>query len=162
MLKNVVFLVCLFVSLFVRLAFFVCLFVWSLQSHSRIFHSHGDVTIASEGLKIQTYVRHSWQLSSEGSLACQNLLQHGPTVYNGHLRGTVTHTPVAERLGVELSLLVSVAIGGRPHISPMPGERTTSSPRGGGGLLDFKIMTRDFPFFEFNKLMICQTEYVYF
>ena len=41
------------------------------------------------------------------------LLRHGPTVYNGHLRGHVTLTPlpssvwpVAERLAVELSLPV--------------------------------------------------------
>ena len=33
-------------------------------------------------------------------------LRHGPTVYNGHLRGPVTLTPVAERLAVELSLPV--------------------------------------------------------
>ena len=31
---------------------FVCLFVWSLSSHSRIFHSYEDVTIAGEGLQI--------------------------------------------------------------------------------------------------------------
>ena len=46
---------------------FVCL------SHSRIFHSYGDVTITTEGLLILTYTRHSWQLSSEGSLACHLL-----------------------------------------------------------------------------------------
>ena len=33
-------------------------------------------------------------------------LRHGPTVYNGHLRGPVTLTLVAERLAVELSLPV--------------------------------------------------------
>ena len=33
-------------------------------------------------------------------------LRHGPTVNNGHLRGPVTLTPVAERLAVELSLPV--------------------------------------------------------
>ena len=41
-------------------------------------------------------------------------LRHGPTVYNGHLRGPVTLTPNAERLAVELSLPVrlrSVATG---------------------------------------------------
>ena len=43
-----------------------CLFVWGL-SHSRIFHSYGDVTIVGEGLQIWTYPRQS---SSEGSLAC--------------------------------------------------------------------------------------------
>ena len=32
---------------------FVCLFVWSLSSHSRIFHSYGDI-IAGEGLHILT------------------------------------------------------------------------------------------------------------
>ena len=35
-----------------------------------------------------------------------HLLWHGPTVYNGHLRGTVTLTSVTERLVVELSLPV--------------------------------------------------------
>ena len=81
-----------------------CLFVWTLSSHSRIFHSFGDVTIAGEGLQILTYAWHSWPLSSEGSLTC--LLRHGPTLYNGHLRGPVTLAPVAERLAVELSLQV--------------------------------------------------------
>ena len=33
-----------------------------------------------------------------------HLLRHGPTLYNGQLRGAVTVTPVAERLGVELEL----------------------------------------------------------
>ena len=33
-------------------------------------------------------------------------VRHGPTVYNGHLRGLVTLTPIAERLAVELSLPV--------------------------------------------------------
>ena len=46
---------------------FVCLFV---SSHLRIFHSYGDVTIASEGLQILTYARHLWPLISEGSLTC--------------------------------------------------------------------------------------------
>ena len=35
-----------------------------------VFHPYGDVTIASEGLQILTYARHSWPLSSECSLAC--------------------------------------------------------------------------------------------
>ena len=49
--------------------FIVCLSVWSLSSQSRIFHSYGDVTIVGEGLQILTHARHSWPLSSEGSLA---------------------------------------------------------------------------------------------
>ena len=46
------------------------LFSWGFSSHSRIFHSYGDVTIADEGLKNLTFARHSWLLSSEGSLVC--------------------------------------------------------------------------------------------
>ena len=34
------------------------------------------------------------------------LLWHGASVYNGHLRGPVTPTPIAERLAVDLSLPV--------------------------------------------------------
>ena len=45
------------------------LFVWSLSSHS-IFYSYENVIIAGEGLQIFTYARHSWPLSSEGSLTC--------------------------------------------------------------------------------------------
>ena len=57
----------------------VCLFVWSLSSHSRIFHSYGVVTITDEGLQILTYMyaRHSWLLSSEGSLACHTFCDTG-------------------------------------------------------------------------------------
>ena len=49
---------------------FVYLFVWSFSSHSRIFHSYRDVTIADERLQILTNARHSRLLSSESSLAC--------------------------------------------------------------------------------------------
>ena len=45
-------------------------FVQGFSSHSRIFHSYGDVTIKGEGLQIWTYARHSWPLSSEDSLTC--------------------------------------------------------------------------------------------
>ena len=47
---------------------FVCLFVLGFSSHWRIYHSYGDITITAEGLQILTYARHSWPLSSEGSL----------------------------------------------------------------------------------------------
>ena len=44
---------------------FVCLeFIVPLEN----FHSYGDATIAGEGLQILTYARHSWPLSTEGSL----------------------------------------------------------------------------------------------
>ena len=70
----------------------VCLFNCGFLSHLRIFHSYGDVTIASEGLQILTYARHLCPLSSEDS--------------NGHFEGPVTLTPIAERSAVELSLPV--------------------------------------------------------
>ena len=44
-----------------------------------MFHSYGDVAITSEGLQILTYARHSWPLSSKGSLACT------PYCDTGHL-----------------------------------------------------------------------------
>ena len=45
-------------SFFVLLDFlvFLNLLVWGLSSHSRIFHSYGDVTITGEGLQILTYL----------------------------------------------------------------------------------------------------------
>ena len=43
--------------------------VWGFSSHSRIFHSYGDVTIAGKGLQIFIYARYSWQLSSKVYLA---------------------------------------------------------------------------------------------
>ena len=51
--------------------FFVFCFFFGLfgvfLSHSRIFHSYGDVTIADEERQILTYVGYSWSLSSDGS-----------------------------------------------------------------------------------------------
>ena len=79
---------------------FVCLFVCLF----RIFLSFGYVTIAGEGLQILTFARHSWLLSSEGSLACHTYCD--ASVYNGHLRGPVTLTPFAEPLAAELALPV--------------------------------------------------------
>ena len=46
-------------------------------------------------------------------------LRHGPTVYNGHLWGPVTLTPVAKRLAVDMSL--SVFTTDRTTFSRMPG-----------------------------------------
>ena len=53
---------------------FVCL---GFSSHSRIFHSYGDVTITGEGLQILTYARHLRPLSHEGSLACHTYCDTG-------------------------------------------------------------------------------------
>ena len=56
---------------------FLCLFVWVFSSHSRVFYSFGDVTIACEGLQVLTFARLSWPLSSEGSLACHTYCDRG-------------------------------------------------------------------------------------
>ena len=55
------------------LCFFVCLV---FMSHSRIFHSYGDVTITSER-QILTYARHVWPLSKEISLVCHTYCDTG-------------------------------------------------------------------------------------
>ena len=84
-----------------HLPVFLCLrFIVPLKN----FHSYGDVTITGEGLQILNHARHSWPLSSEGSLACHTYCE--TSVYNGHLRGPVTLTPIAQRYAVELSLPV--------------------------------------------------------
>ena len=55
-----------------------CLFVYlEFIVPLKIFHSYGNVTIAGEGLQILTYARHTWSLSSEGSLTCHNYCDTG-------------------------------------------------------------------------------------
>ena len=46
----------------------VILFVCGFTSDLRFFLLYGDMTITSEGPQILTYTRHSWPLSSDGSL----------------------------------------------------------------------------------------------
>ena len=71
---------------------------WGLfSSHSRIFHSYGDVNIAGEGLQILIYARFFGMPHHFGT---------------GHpfiliiSERPVTLTPIAEHLAVELSLPV--------------------------------------------------------
>ena len=80
------------------------LFLSWFSSHSRIFHSYGDITISVEGLPILIYAQHLWHLSP-----VRVLLRTTPTVtrdipYN--LQGPATLKPITVRLGVELSLSV--------------------------------------------------------
>ena len=107
------------------------LFVWSFSSHSRIVHTFADITIVGEGLHILTYARHLWPLSSE-FFSVPHLLWHGASVYNGHLRRPVALIPNAERLAVELSIIVlrvrSVAAGIRSPNPPLVG-RTLLEPQ---------------------------------
>ena len=50
----------------------VCLFVFShfFTPLENFFYLYVEVTTTGEGLKIMTFTRHSWPLSSEGSLSC--------------------------------------------------------------------------------------------
>ena len=56
-----------------------------------------------------------WQEKPQTSKQTNKLTKHRASIYNGHLWGPVTLTPIAERLAVELSLRVllpmSVAAG---------------------------------------------------
>ena len=69
-------------ALFGNKLYAIYLFVFSFSSNSRIFNSHGEVTIADEGLQILTYARHSWPLSSESSLACHTYCHMGHSSYS--------------------------------------------------------------------------------
>ena len=81
---------------------FVC-----FSSHSRIFHSYVDVNIAGEGLQILTYIFSALvAIEHWGIFNVPHLLWHGASVYNDHLRWSVTLTPIAERLAEELSVPV--------------------------------------------------------
>ena len=89
---------------FVLFCLSVCL---SLPVPLETIHSYGDVTTTGWGVQSLTYSWHSWPLSTEGSLACHTYWDTGhPIIYNGHLRGPVKLSPIAERLAVELSLPV--------------------------------------------------------
>jgi hypothetical protein len=52
----------------------------------RIFHSYGDVTIASKGCKSEVYTRHSGSLSREGSLLCHSCCDMGWYLFWSHLK----------------------------------------------------------------------------
>ena len=76
-------------------------FVWGFTSQSRILNSwrrpHNQWRASKFDLSSAPIaIEQRW------FLRVQHLLWHGASVYNGHLRGPVTVTPVAERLAVQL------------------------------------------------------------
>ena len=85
------------------IGWFVCLF--GVYRSTREFFTHKETSLLPvKGCKL------SPMLGTYGHWAVRvHLLRHGPTVYNGHLRGPVTLTPNAERLTVELLLPVFTA-----------------------------------------------------
>ena len=93
-------------------------------------------------------------------------LRHGPTVYNGHLRGPVTLTPVAERLAVELfydcrlQSLRSVSTGNRTLISHRRGKRSTStSSRRSESLIkiSYNLVVRENALYSLGLTMLLQS-----
>ena len=88
---------------FYKICFFVCLeLIVPLENFSLIWRRHhcrwraANFDLCSALMAIEQW----------GFFNVPHLLWHGPTLYNGYLRGPVTLTPIAERLAVELSLPV--------------------------------------------------------
>ena len=115
---------------FVDVSKFVCLVECIVPLEN--FHSYGDVTIAGEGLQILTNARHSWQLSSEGSLTCHTYCDTGlPFVmvisedpWHSNLLPSVWQWS-CHYLFLRLR---SVATGDRTLTSRTRGESSTSTP----------------------------------
>ena len=88
-----------------------------------------------------------------GFFSVPHLLWHKTSVYNGHLRGPVTLTPVAERLAVESSLPVLTTEVCRDRISnpDLPYARRTLFPLShrGGVTLYSRLQSRS------EKIAIC-------
>ena len=79
-----------------------------------VFHSYGNITITGEGMKSLTYARHSCSLSSAGSLACHTSSDTGhPFIMTISVDPWQTYTPIADCLGVEMSLPVFTIKGCR-------------------------------------------------
>ena len=97
----------LFVRSFVRsfVCLFVCSFVRLLSFHSRIFTHMETSPLQVKGWKFwpKLGTHGHWAL---GFFNVPPLIWHGASVYNSHLRGPVTLSPITERLAVELSYLV--------------------------------------------------------
>ena len=108
------------------LSMFVCLwFFFPLENFSLIWRRHHYRWRAVNfDLCSTLMVIEQWRFFS-----VLHLLWHGTYVYNSHLRGPVTHTPIAERLAVDMSLPVKRlrSVAARIRTSNLPlarGERS--------------------------------------
>ena len=110
---------------------FFYLFVWrgGGSSHSKIFHSFGDFTIVGERLQKFHLCSAVMAIEQWGFFNVSHLLWHGLTVYNGHLRGPLTLTPIAKHWAEKLVLPVlttwSVTTGDR---TPNPACEANALP----------------------------------
>ena len=85
---------------------FLFVFSFDFSSHSRIFHSHGHVTIALWRPANIDLCSAFMAIEQWGFSNVPHLLWHGASVYNSHLQWPVPVTPIAQRLAVELLLPV--------------------------------------------------------
>ena len=114
---------------------FVCLFgdLLPTREFSHIWTRHNYRWRAAN---FDLFNWHWWPLSSEGSLTGHTYCDTGRPLYNGHLRGPVTLTPVAEcwqwSCHYMFWRLRSVSTGDLTSISCMrDGLSTTTPPRSG-------------------------------
>ena len=81
----------------------VCLFLGGFTSHLKIFHHHYWWRVSDFNLLPQS---EHMDIEQWGFFYMPHLLWHGTSVYNVHIWGPVTLTPVAKWLAVDLSLPV--------------------------------------------------------
>ena len=118
-------------------------FVVPLENFSLIWRRHHSRwTAANFDLCAALMAIEQW-----GFFNVPHLLRHGTTVYNGHLRGPVTLTALAERLVVKLSLpacFYDLSLS-RPGIEPRsPACEANALPlRHRGGCLTYKATKWD-------------------
>ena len=83
-------------QVFINSIFSVRLLIFCFMSNARIFHSSGNVTITMQWKASNlTFAPHFMAIEQWGFLSVPHLLWHRASVYNGHLQGPVTLTPVA-------------------------------------------------------------------
>ena len=132
--------VCFYLFVFVRLGFFTHIETPSLS----VKGSNFDLCWTLMAIE-------QW-----GFFSVPHLLWHGASVYNGHLRGPVTLTPIAERLAVELSLPVLQLRSVAANICIVFLNNTT---RKGNQMNDFSDSKNEKPFkIVLNVLWIELTE----
>ena len=121
----------------------MCVCFESFSSHSRIVHSYGDLT--NDQWKVTHFCLCSALMTIEqwGFFSVPHLLWHGASVYNGHLQGPKTLTPIAERLAVELSRPIFTTKVGRGwdlNTQPFAREVNAKAPCATGAVINMLFL----------------------
>ena len=96
---------CKFWLHFLELVIYACFFLFDFIVPFEFFITHMETwPLPVKGCKFWPMLSTHGLIEQWGFLYLPHLLRLGPTVNNGHLKGPVTLTPVAERVAVELSL----------------------------------------------------------